>query len=191
MIYNSYTCTQICPNGSYANATSFTCLLCSSTCLTCNFNSTYCTSCGLGASGVLLYLKNNSCKYECPDGYYRNNSSFQCSSCDPACRTCKDGSRNYCFSCNNITNGSITTQYYLVIGSTFCDTECPLGQFISTSFPNNCQMCDDNCVGCSVFSWNCTQSNGCKANLFYNNLSSSCVSVCPDGTFANPGTKLC
>ncbi len=191
MIFRSYKCSQTCLDGTYANSTSYTCLLCASICLTCNYNSTYCTSCGLGSAGVLLYLKNNTCKYECPDGYYRNNSNYQCTACDPACRTCNDGTQTYCFSCNNVTVGGLTTHYYLVIATTICNTTCPLGQFISPASPNNCQMCNENCVGCSGSASNCTLGSGCKANLFFNNASNSCVSVCPDGTFANPVTKYC
>jgi hypothetical protein len=52
-------------------------------------------------------------------------------------------------------------------------------------------MCNENCVGCSGSASNCTLGSGCKANLFFNNASNSCVSVCPDGTFANPVTKYC
>ena len=191
LLYNSYTCNQTCPDGFYSNDTSFTCLMCSPACLTCTYNSSYCTSCGIPASGLSLYLKNNTCKYQCPDGSYRNTTNYQCTACDPACLNCSDGTRTNCFTCGNITSNGVTTQYYLIIGTTICNTTCPLGQFIIASFPNNCQQCDTNCVGCTVTATNCTQGSGCRANMFYNNATNSCVLTCPDGTFANALTKFC
>ena len=166
-------------------------MLCSPICLTCSYNSTYCTSCGFASSGVMLYLRNNTCKSDCPDGYYQNSTNYQCTACDPVCLICKDGSKNYCTICGNITNAGVTIQYYLIIGTTICDTACPLGQFISSSFPNNCQPCDSSCIGCSGTATNCSQGSGCRANMFYNNATNSCVYTCPDGTFANSLTKFC
>ena len=118
---------------------------------------------------------------------YRNAANNLCTACDGACLTCLDGTRNYCFACKNIS----TTQFYLIIGTTVCSETCPTGQFISAAFPNNCQPCSSNCIGCSVTADNCTAANGCPANHFYNNATNGCVLVCPDGTFGNTISRVC
>ena len=116
-----------------------------------------------------------------------NQANNQCTACDTACVTCQDGTKNYCGSCKNVS----TTNYYLIKGTTICSTTCPLGQYIDASFPNACQACSSNCVGCSVKADNCTTANGCFANHYYNNATSSCLLVCPDGTYEDPVTGFC
>jgi len=116
-----------------------------------------------------------------------NPSNLQCTACDPACVSCTDNTRNTCGSCKN--HG---TPFYKVLGDTICSNTCPLGQYIdNTNSPNACLMCDINCVGCFGTSTNCTQVNGCKVNLFYNNATQSCLSTCFDGTYGNFVTKFC
>ena len=144
----------------------------------------------MGLAGVALFLKNGTCKADCIAGFYRNSSNNQCTACDPACLTCNDGTKNYCFSCGNVTSGT-AIPYYLIIGTTICSTSCPLGQYISAAYSNNCQMCDSNCVGCFGTATNCTQSDKCKVNYFFNNATNSCVLLCPNGTFPNAITKYC
>ncbi len=162
-------------------------MLCSTNCLTCNYNATYCTSCPFSVGGIQLYLLNNTCTVQCQDGLYRNTTNNLCTACDSACLTCLDSKRNYCLKCGNIS----TTQYYLTVGDTICSTSCPLGQYIDPAYPNNCRLCSDNCVGCQGTSGNCTLTDGCKANQYFNNATNSCVLVCPDGTFPNVVSRFC
>ena len=110
----------------------------------------------------------------------------------PACSSCESYTLTSCFSCQDVDNSGTITKYYKYIGATICGITCPLGQYIDDiNSPNQCLMCDSNCVGCYLNSLNCTMESGCKANYFYNNATNSCVLICPDGTFGNVVTKFC
>jgi proprotein convertase subtilisin/kexin type 5 len=187
LIYGTDICNLTCPDGQYQNASAFTCLLCSSECLTCTINSTYCTSCGISPSGLALFLSNGSCIFDCVAGQYENNVTHLCTACDTACRTCLDGTKNYCYSCGNVS----TTQYYLIIGTTVCSQTCPVGQYIDAAHPNNCQPCSSNCVGCQGSASNCSADVGCLTNSFFNNATNSCLLVCPDAFYGDTITGFC
>jgi hypothetical protein len=68
------------------------CESCPNSCATC-INSTSCLTC-LNS----LYLLNDQCVEECPDGYYTYNQ--QCLSCHSICKTCKGPSEDDCKSCS-------------------------------------------------------------------------------------------
>ena len=136
-----------------------------------------------------MFLSNGTCIFDCSAGMYEDNTTHLCTACDGACLTCLDGSRSYCYSCGNVS----TTQYYLIIGTTICSTSCPVGQYIDAAYPNNCQACSSNCVGCEGAASNCLSNvtGVCPSNLFFNNATNSCVLVCPDGTYGDSISRFC
>lgn len=84
-------CTQFCPEGYAGNLTLLatsvaSCEACDTNCTTCSStNRTHCLSCVAGS-----FLKNNACvnASSCGDGFYPDNLTKNCSSCNPACAIC-------------------------------------------------------------------------------------------------------
>lgn len=144
LIYDTTYCNASCPDGQYSNSTSNMCLLCDSNCITCSSTSSTCLTCGFNSFGIHLFLVNNTCVQDCSGAYYEESGNHTCTACHAGCLTCLDSALNLCSSCRNDS----TTQYYKYIGDTICDTTCPLGQFVHADFPNNCQACNVNCIGC-------------------------------------------
>lgn len=142
-------------------------------------------------AGAYVYLSNNTCLQVCPSGTYANFSIKNCSLCAIECLTCNGSTTSDCFTCKNLTNNNVTTNYYKYIGSNICATTCPLGQFISANFSNNCQACHPSCVNCSVISTNCTANAGCNPGYYYYDANSTCINQCPPGTFANLTVGTC
>ena len=137
LVYATTTCAPSCPNGQYANATAFQCMLCSSNCLTCVTTSTNCLTCGFSTAGANLYLFGSSCLLTCPNGYFANSATFTCDACHFGCATCSGSSLTSCTVCTDYNNAGTIIPYYKVLGSTTCAPTCPTGQFISSS-PNAC-----------------------------------------------------
>ena len=146
-------------------------MLCSG-CLTCSGSAKNCLSCGFSAYGFHLYLYNNTCLLNCPNGFWANSVGNTCDSCTQGCLTCTGAGLTNCLTCDNVTG----TPYLKEIGATVCGTTCPDRQFISASYPNECQPCASNCITCSVTADNCTNTN-CSVNFYY--LNNSCLSQCP------------
>jgi proprotein convertase subtilisin/kexin type 5 len=98
-----------------------------------------------------------------------------------------------CLSCNNITNSTdnSTLVYYLYIGNSVCSLECPLGQYIRTGYPNACQQCAVECVGCIGISTNCTQQDRCTLGYYFYRPTNSCIESCPEGYYASAATQFC
>ncbi len=65
------TCTERCPDATYADDITNTCLACDSAtakCLTCKFKADFCLTCVVD---VTIFYKLNSCVTNCGDGYYK------------------------------------------------------------------------------------------------------------------------
>lgn len=90
---------------------------------------------------------------------YQNSTNNTCIPCNAGCYVCTGPSLIECQACRNAPdplNASNTIAYYLTIGNSICNTTCPTGQFIKAGYPNLCQACNQQCIGCSVTSSNCT-----------------------------------
>lgn len=166
------------------------------TCVTCTGSDPdNCLSCN---STTYLNLATNRCVKTCPDGYYGENSTNQCTPCYEAsnpttdtlksCKTCFGPSANNCLSCHNET--------FSFFGNNSCLTGCPAG-FYPNSNLNLCNPCYQNippstwgsCASCTGPQYN--DCEGCLDGYNYHVPSKTCVVNCPTGTFANTTTKLC
>lgn len=142
-------------------------------------------SCGLSTTGVNLFLYNNKCLAVCPISFWANSNTNICDPCSTGCLRCTNSGLTACTQCSNDSS----TIYYLHIGATTCSsTNCPDGQYISSSVPNYCQPCSSICVTCSVSAENCTSSN-CAQNYYF--LNNSCLANCPDNYFNNLALRQC
>jgi len=78
--------------------------------------------------------------------------------CNPGCYICTGPTLNDCQACRDVTDSVtfVVTPYYLTIGNSICGTTCPVGQYIRAGYPNLCQACAPQCVGCFAIATNCT-----------------------------------
>jgi hypothetical protein len=74
---DNYTCTNTCPDGTYASIVF--CINCDSSCSTCSISPNNCTNCSNGK-----YLYNGGCVSTCPTNF-KPNINRLCISCDGAC----------------------------------------------------------------------------------------------------------
>ena len=92
-----------------------------------------CTSCLIGKvrQGIL-------CKDNCDSEFY--NNSGLCSSCSPACKTCRTSSA-FCTSCRSANESIDSTPRYLYNNE--CFIKCPPGFYRRADL--TCQPCITNC----------------------------------------------
>jgi proprotein convertase subtilisin/kexin type 5 len=185
LIYGTDICSQTCPDGQYANSTSFLCLLCSGSCKTCSATPTYCLTCGLSPYGYAVYLYSNQCLMNCPNSFWGNPSTNNCDACTPGCVTCFGSGLSACTVCGSDASSNV---YYKHIGNTVCGTTCPNGQFTSASIPNLCQPCSSVCVTCQGTAENCTSST-CAENYYF--LTNECLVSCPNNYYADRSLRQC
>ena len=134
-------------------------------------------------SGAYVFLENNLCVQNCPDGQYEDADNSSCEDCAPGCATCDGPSLLECHTCTEDTDSS--TPYYKVLGVSQCDTECPNGQFISSTYDYECEYCSVECGSCVGTLHNCTTTLECTSRYYYFNDTFECLGVCPDGYYAN------
>ncbi|EAR85854.2 transmembrane protein, putative (macronuclear) [Tetrahymena thermophila SB210] len=183
-------CVASCSLGYYVNG--YNCLACHQGCANCNGPlSNQCTSCTskyqLFTSECLIrcqsgyfrdidrickqcttgcdYCTNNLYCNTCLKGFFINQSTQKCSSCDPQCQQCNGPSLQNCTGC----------QSGLILFNSQCITSCP-NNFYLDSQTNLCQRCTDpNCMICN-------QSNQCSqcqdSNQYLVDFQ-SCSSSCP------------
>jgi proprotein convertase subtilisin/kexin type 5 len=188
LIHGTTICNQTCPDGQYEDETDNKCKVCNTECLTCSLTSSNCTTCGR-VNGIKLYLENNTCVATCASGSYMNSSNNECEICAEGCLTCNGPTLNDCQSCNSSYNGS--QMYYKYIGEDTCATTCPRGQYINSDIDYRCQQCYFLCQACVTRADNCVESEGCPNGFFFYNVTNSCRSSCPDGTYADLTTSEC
>jgi proprotein convertase subtilisin/kexin type 5 len=175
------TCQATCPSGTYANSTSYVCANCNVYCTVCTGSSASSCSACANYSGTSYYLSGSICTATCPSGYNAIPITNLCSFCLPPCITCSGIATN-CTSCYSST-------YYLSSNNT-CPSICPTGFFANTS-TNNCDPCNPLCESCTGSL--STQCFGCAnySGISYYLSTTSCLTICPTGFFANTSTNKC
>jgi len=110
------------------------------------------------------FLINGQCVQDCPDGFFENVVTQQCSQCPPNCTKCNNG----------ITNGVTCLQ-------------CNSNYFLNQS--GNCEMCNTSCINCMSNANNCT---GCALNTLYLDIVTGfCIKECNPGTYSTTnGTMM-
>ena len=194
LVHSSTNCNVSCPAGQYGVDITNTCQLCDVNCFTCDVSATNCTSCSTTSLGVRLFLENFACVQTCSTGSYQRLTDSTCQACNPGCSVCTGPSLFECPSCQDTVdpaNTSNTLSYYLNIGNTICSLECPVGQYRRIGFPNVCQMCASECIGCFNTSTNCTELHKCAVNFYFYRPTNSCISACPEQYYTNGTTQMC
>lgn len=137
-----------------------------------------------------------SCSASCPEGYYTDDSAWQCAQCfqgnSPtyySCATCSAGGQNDCTSCNS---GSFLHPN----SGGECLDVCPSGYWGDTA-TNQCQPCYTSSTGPSYSCATCTaygadNCRSCNAGYFlYPFSGGECFSSCPNGFYGNTSTNTC
>jgi hypothetical protein len=127
-----FDCVASCPSTHFSD--SIQCQLSPSKCLTCS-GSSQCTSCP--ANFKPISNPTLDCLSECPDGFYYDQVSKSCLTCDFKCKTCM--TRSVCLSC-------IDTLYTLHATVLQCLGECPNGYYYEGT---TCKPCNAQCSGCT------------------------------------------
>mgnify|MGYP000876556740 FL=1 len=201
-------CLSTCPPGYYANGLSNPNNLCvqcyqnnsptspDGTCLTCNGPySNNCLSCG-----KFQYLDSTTgkCVNTCPIGWYANPSTNTCQKCyeapSPAdtyqnCYTCTGGTERDCTACLSGT--------FLYQEDQTCLYTCPLGWWADLP-SRTCKICYQfNAASPAVFTCaTCTAGSAndcltCNSPYFLDSTTGTCVKICPNGYWGDPGSKTC
>lgn len=195
-----------------------TCTACTSPCMTCSGTATNCQSC-LPSTNTYLQVGGGTCvaANACQAGSYAETNN-QCMPCSSNCGTCVTFPYN-CLSCSNpllIWSNfqciASCASGYSSIGGLCCPSTCTgcnqsmacsgciAGYYLDAS--SSCQICDSNCLTCSVLATNCTSCSGglvlqtgvCQqyCNLgFYNNggICQACDASCANCT--GPSATQC
>ena len=157
------TCVKECEEGFYENTESKTCEPCKENCKACDDPDT-CTSC---TSDKFLYKGN--CVVTCPSYTYPVEGK-----CEPC--------TNDCEVCSGVDTCSKCKTYFLY--NQKCVETCPEKTFTTTN-PNACKNCGENCAKCTSAS-SCTI---CDSGYYL--LNGACVTDCPLGKFKCDKTGKC
>ena len=147
-------------------------------CRNCSVNNCgYCTnsSCSYCKNGYYSVYSSSLivyCQSNCPDGTYKDNATYNCSSCFTNCKQCENST--WCNTCRqnffllSVERSSVNE----------CVDTCPQGYYVNSS---TCKPCLSNCINCPN-SQNCIT---CKPDYFLliTGNSSKCVQNCPTAYF--------
>jgi proprotein convertase subtilisin/kexin type 5 len=133
-----------------------------------------CATCGTFAGlQSYFYTFDSLCYVNCPAQSYKDAGQGKCFRCSNTCNGCS-GSNIDCITC--------AANNFRVIGSSQCTSTCGDGfygdsnTFYCTACPQGCSLCSQpSNVECSA----CTSVAGTQ----YYRSSTSCVAICPPGTY--------
>ncbi|KAL4477983.1 hypothetical protein ABPG72_013391 [Tetrahymena utriculariae] len=113
-------------------------------CSQCNKNHQICEKCNKNYP----YLFQNSCRKECPEGYYQDIAALQCNKCSPLCSQCEKN-QSTCLSCSlpqaKIEDSSCKYKKNQVFFQSDCFIECPK----YTALSSDQMVCEEYCTDSS------------------------------------------
>ncbi|XP_011405480.2 PREDICTED: furin-1-like [Amphimedon queenslandica] len=170
---------DFCSTGEYYSESTGSCAVCPPGCSSC-INDLTCLKCDqhLYIYSALMEhsnLRRTFCIETCPDGYYGDIKSGNCTLCSSTCATCTDAPAN-CTTC--VQSGVLPHN-----GS--CPAPCSPHQFYNFALAS-CGDCPMNCSSCS----NETYCTRCLSG-FYLNARGECYPQCATGTVQNPLSGQC
>ena len=124
----------------------------------------------------------SQCRFMCQDKEHPLYlEEGECKQCDGHCSSCVSGSDRECRECKD--------PYYLGKYSECIYTDC-------ANYPNTfssqgiCLLCDENCLGCSNYSYNCL---ACAPQyfLFKDTNINYCIPHCPTAYYSNTQLYIC
>ena len=176
---NSTVCSQSCPTGYWADATTHTCAPCHEACSSCTGPSkSQCESCH---PGYYLQWNSTKCLKGCvAPGYWPDPLTNLCATCSAECKSCSGPFNTQCTSCNS--------GFFLQPHSTTCSYLCPAGYYPDSQV-NVCYPCSTGCAVCTGGTNSvCSQ---CKRGYYFQPGSTQCSISCPSEYFADNSTQSC
>ncbi|XP_038025774.1 proprotein convertase subtilisin/kexin type 5 isoform X1 [Anas platyrhynchos] len=164
-------CYKYCPENTYRDESSLQCRQCPSNCDSCDKDK--CNVCKEG-----FYLSGDICVTECGEGFFNDDMFRECEPCHRSCKTCVGYSYKNCTGCKKdfqLSNGEcLNPRNYQPTGKFWDDENKQL------------QSCDPSCRTCGKSAKVCTS---CPEGNFL--IHDTCVSQCPQQTFANVESGKC
>ncbi|KCV68768.1 TKL protein kinase [Fonticula alba] len=196
-------CVGSCPVGMFECLLAGRCEACPAGCTACTVAEESPVGCAAACSacqgGLFLSFATGECLPGCPPGEYALAGAFSCARCHASCRSCFEREQ-FCTSCPS-------DEAWLDYEAGVCLSACPERPVAEVEFPNAlppapkraCLPCPDGCDRCRPRSpvpecvFDATGGLGCPAmascDLCATGLlllqGSACVSVCPEGFFAD------
>jgi len=103
-LYSDHVCYVTCPNNTYAETSTTSCVDCDASCSGCSKTKVNCISC---ADGYFRIIGQNLCTQTCSLGQYKDTTTKDCTLCPAGCYACT--SATVCTSCTAYSG----IQYYL------------------------------------------------------------------------------
>lgn len=159
---------------------------CSIECLECENLISNCISCNLDFSYYPLIDNIKSCKYTCPDGYWKDTFNKKCSLCKTPCKYCQDSESNcklciddyYLLEQKNVLNNNI---------SGVCLNNKPGNNYYLDLSDKKWKTCNLSCSECE----NSVKCLACEKGFFFDSDSFTCNPTCKDGFYADILTNSC
>jgi proprotein convertase subtilisin/kexin type 5 len=136
-------CASTCPDRQYISIYfPNECQPCDPICELCERSSIRCSKCIIG---YYLHQETFSCVTECPDGFFKDNTTtpfnHYCTKCTPGCKTCNASGLNNCPICTNVimSDGSYV-RFFKHQQENSCGTDCTVGYYGNFS-TNLCNLC--------------------------------------------------
>jgi hypothetical protein len=183
------TACEVCPVGTYLE--SFCQGVTPTVCKNCtDGNATSCSGAGAMTTACKAgsVLQGGVCKAACDGGFYTKAtaSGDVCATCHATCATCSGPGDKECTSCLDVNtmskngNGAIAPAHACTK-----QLNCAVGS-IKDPFSSQCASCDPACLDC--FGSTSSSCLTCNSSSLTPVLSgSTCVAVCPTGTYNNGG----
>jgi proprotein convertase subtilisin/kexin type 5 len=180
------TCVYLCPSSTYIDSTVNKCLDCHSWCQSCwGPLNTQCNRCNnatntSSAQTTIYYLISgtSTCSSSCPDLQYIDAKvPNYCQLCSSSCLTCA-GNSTTCLTCQ-------TGNFFL---NAACIPSCPTGTYQNQT-TSACTTCDIRCSACTGGS--STSCQACKTPYFLSYGTTSCITACLNGQYANTTSNAC
>ena len=170
-------CEVSCPPGTWKNSTFSVCSFCHLDCSECfGPGRRECSAC---PAGKYLHPQTKECGTDCTDGYYKNFSSNECTTCNSSCATCTDA--DTCLTCSR--------GYFKQPNTQTCLDSCPIYGYWHSSGNRSCSPCAEECLACSgPANDDCYL---CKANYYMQPFNSTCSSTCPEGYELDSTKNVC
>ncbi|XP_063049504.1 proprotein convertase subtilisin/kexin type 5-like, partial [Engraulis encrasicolus] len=167
-------CHRHCPDGTYGDNSTLTCMMCDAHCRICDASQCYWCDDD-------YYLSDDKCVKQCAEGLYGDEERRECESCHHTCRTCSGPAHDDCDSCED----GMTLEKGLCVPVDVTVT-CGTNHFLTAT--GTCMACYSDCGTCSGPFAN--QCDTCGQGNFLS-PDQRCVRRCPAGSFGNESSWRC
>lgn len=128
-VINQSVCSFNCPQGQFISPSIlYQCQACAPQCQACEIQADRCILINGCNTGFYFYVPTNSCLAVCPDGYYADIFTGNCTKCSGGCLTCYGGTTDLCNTCGVDPNNSTNTRFKKILIPS-CVVDCPDGQY--------------------------------------------------------------